>query len=62
MPSFRVVWEVDVDADTPLEAAHEAFSMLTDPTSTAVVFSVTGPDDAPDKVTIDLDDLNAPEE
>jgi hypothetical protein len=62
MPSFRVVWEVDVDANTPLEAAREAFSMMTDPESTAVVFSVTGPDDARDTVTIDLLNLDAPEE
>jgi hypothetical protein len=61
MPSFRVVWEVDVDADTPLEAAREAFAMMTDPDSTAVVFSVTGPNDALDTVTIDLLALDASE-
>jgi len=57
MPSFRIVWEVDVDADTPLEAAREAFSMMTDPESTAVVFSVTDPNG--DTVTIDLDDMDS---
>jgi hypothetical protein len=62
MPSFHVVWEVDVEADTPLEAAREASSMMTDPESTAVVFSVTGPDAAADTVTIDFHDLDQPED
>jgi len=38
---IRVVWEVDVDADGPREAAEEALRMQRNPESTATVFDVT---------------------
>lgn len=43
MPEFRVRWEVDIDADTPREAAERAHAMQQDPTS-AVYFTVELPD------------------
>lgn len=30
MPEFRVRWEIDVDADTPREAAHKATEIQVD--------------------------------
>lgn len=37
---MRVVWEIDVDADTPEAAAARALKIQRDRTSTATVFSV----------------------
>ena len=38
--TYRVVWEIDIDADTPLEAAKEAISIQRDTGSTATYFYV----------------------
>jgi hypothetical protein len=38
---MRVVWEVNVDADGPREAAEKALAMQRNPESTATVFDVT---------------------
>lgn len=38
MPTYRVVWEIDIDADSPREAAQRALEMQRDPESTALVF------------------------
>lgn len=43
MPEYRVVWEVELDANSPEEAAKMAQAMQRDPTSWATVFDVTGP-------------------
>ena len=43
MPSYKVTWEIDVDADTPLEAAQEALRMQ-DSGSTATIFTVVSDD------------------
>ena len=40
MKSFRVVWEIDIDAKSALAAAQEALRIQRDPESTATVFSV----------------------
>jgi len=40
MKSFRVVWEIDVDARSPRAAAQEALCIQRDPESIALVFSV----------------------
>ena len=40
MTEFRVMWEIDIDADTPEEAARKALAIQRDPTSSAVVFNV----------------------
>lgn len=37
---YRVTWTVDVDADTPLDAAVKARGMQTRPNTTATVFDV----------------------
>lgn len=38
MPEYRVVWEIDIEADTPKEAAKKALKIQRDPESTATVF------------------------
>jgi hypothetical protein len=37
---FRVIWEIDIDADSPMEAAHEARAVQLRPDTTATVFNV----------------------
>ncbi|MFE6186469.1 hypothetical protein ACFQ6U_18800 [Streptomyces sp. NPDC056465] len=44
MNSYRVTWEIDLEADDPEEAAHKALSIQRDPDSTATVFGVYGDD------------------
>ena len=40
MPLYRVRWEIDLDADTAEEAAHEAYKIQKDGSSEATVFDV----------------------
>lgn len=40
MPDFLVVYQIDVDGDTPLEAAYEAYRIMTDPESDPPVLDV----------------------
>lgn len=42
MGSYLVKWEIDVCADSPLEAAEEALRIQRDPSSIATVFEVVG--------------------
>jgi hypothetical protein len=44
--SYHVVWEIDLDADSPEEAARLAYSYQQNPESTATVFEVTEADSA----------------
>jgi hypothetical protein len=41
MPTYRVVWTIDVDADSAKEAAAKALEIQRDKESTATVFSVS---------------------
>jgi hypothetical protein len=41
---YRVQWEIDIEADTPEDAARQAFEIMHDPTSIASVFDVKGED------------------
>ena len=50
---YRVTWEIDVEAETPEDAAKEALSIQRDIDSEAVVFGVTDTDTALHK-TVDL--------
>jgi len=52
MTEFRVVWEIDIEAETPTHAAEQAFAIQQDPETMVTVFSVTCPDG--DVTTIDL--------
>lgn len=40
MPTYRVTWVIDVDADHPRDAANQARAIQMDPDSTATVFEV----------------------
>ena len=50
---YRVVWEIDIDAEGPEEAAREAFAAMQDPDTLARHFTVYGPDQQP--VAVDVD-------
>jgi len=41
MTSYVVTWAIDVDADSPEEAARQAYAIQRDPESTANCFDVT---------------------
>lgn len=53
MTTYRVKWEIDVEAETPREAAEEAQEAQRDPQSIATIFVVTNRKTGK-KVTIDL--------
>lgn len=38
---YRVIWEIDIEADSPEDAAKKAREIQRDPKSTAVYFKVT---------------------
>ena len=42
--TYRVVWEIDIEAVSALLAAQQALRIQRDPQSSATVFDVTGPD------------------
>lgn len=52
MPEYRVTWSIDVDAETPEDAANEARSAQLAPDSLATVFEVT--DEAGNTETVDV--------
>ena len=52
MTSYIVSWDIDIYADSPLEAAQKALECQRDPDSTSVVFVVRGDDNS--STTIDL--------
>lgn len=42
MSTYLVTWSIDIEADTPREAAVQALMIQRDPESTACVFDVDG--------------------
>ena len=40
MTTYRVVWEIDIEADTPADAARQAREIQLDPTNIASCFHV----------------------
>lgn len=50
---YRVSWEIDIEADSPLEAAQKARHYQTKPDTTATVFDVRAEDSA-NALRIDL--------
>lgn len=44
MAEYRVVWRIDVEAESPQEAAHIAEMCMLDPTRLGNIFEVTGED------------------
>ena len=56
MPEYRVVWEIDIEADSPRKAAEQARSIMLDPFSSALFFDVKKPNGS----TVEVD-LETPE-
>jgi len=54
MAEYLVVWKIELDADSPEEAAKEARRIQLDPESYATVFDITKTDEM---LTIDLEDI-----
>jgi hypothetical protein len=54
MTTYRVTWEIDVEADSHEEAAREALAIQRDPMSHAIVFTVRNAKRWKDCKTIDL--------
>jgi hypothetical protein len=55
MPEYLVTWRIDVEAETPYEAAVEAWSLQMGADSSAVVFDVASHENLKEVVRIDLD-------
>ena len=51
--TYRVIWEIDLDADSQREAAEKALAIHRNPESIATVFDVV--DKTGRKTTVDLD-------
>ncbi len=69
MPTYRVVYEIDVEEETPEAAAREAYACMRDPESMPPAFDVipwtdnVPPDftcDMPGVITVDLNELGTP--
>ena len=52
MIHYKLTWHIDIEADSPLEAAQIALGIQRDPESIATVFTVQGPDSC---ICIDAD-------
>ncbi len=55
MTEYRVIWEIDVEADNPYDAAIEALKIQRDVESEALYFSVT---ERKSNTTTEIDILN----
>lgn len=55
---YRVTWIIDLDADSPQEAARQALAIHRDPHSLATIFDVTNPQG--DSVLVDAEQLPDP--
>ena len=56
--TYHVLWEIDLDADSPQEAAELALLIMLDSESTATTFDVT--DEAGETTRVDLEDTECP--
>ncbi len=60
MPTYLVRWEIDIEADNPVEAAAQALITQRDSGSCAVVFDILDPkDEAQQWYRVDLDEDHA---
>lgn len=59
MKTYRVIWEIDLEAVTPEAAAQEAFRVHRDPDSMATVFKVCEhqPDGLGEPVELDIEEI-----
>lgn len=58
MPRYLVQWEIDIDADSPEDAARQAFAHMQRPGTTANVFDVIEHDAGGEKVRVDLQEID----
>ena len=56
--TYHVLWEIDLDADSPREAAELALLIMLDSESTATTFDVT--DEDGETTRVDLEDTECP--
>jgi hypothetical protein len=61
MPDYRVLWEIDISAETPEAAARKALRIQRDPHSIATVFDVVSDLDG-ETTRVDIDALDDVEE
>ena len=54
MPSYRVTWEIDIDADSAKEAAQKALTIQRNADSIATVFRLVDRDNAWFATTVDM--------
>lgn len=54
MPRYLVSWEIDIDADSPREAARQAHEMVRRADTTANVYQVTEHDADGEPIPVDL--------
>ena len=57
---YHVTWDIDIDAENPVEAARKALAIQRNPESIATVFSVY--DDNGRAQFVDLQEIDGPEE
>ena len=60
MPHYYVTWDIDVDANSPKEAAEVAQATQRDPVTMATVFQVM--DETGKTITIDMEEEEANEQ
>jgi len=58
--SYLVMWEIEVPANTPVEAARECLKIQRDPESTATVFEVVDTDTG-EMTRVDLEEVDQEE-
>lgn len=56
--TYLVEWSIDIDADSPEDAARQALGIQQDPHTTATVFHIYGDDGSHD--IVDIEDPNEP--
>lgn len=59
MPRYLVTWEIDIDADSPEDAARLAFAHMQRPGTTANVFDVIEHDTNGEAVRVDLEEIDS---
>ena len=62
MQTYRVIWEIDIEADSPEEAAEMARYYQTKPSTTATVFDVREKTGKITRVDLSEDDDEAEDE
>ncbi len=61
MPQFKIEWTIDIDADTPREAAEKALEIQRRVGSSAVVFNLTDENGEQGRIDLDEDEGEDPE-